>query len=84
MQPATSGLQEIFKNLDLSSMSQEITWSLNAPKCLCEPCFTAWLDWGKRVCKDDDGFYEERVKKEKFHRRQRKIAKQIDERSRKN
>lgn len=78
--------ERLWKAVDMKSVMDAMVWILNAPKCLCEPCFQNWLKWGKQRVKDkimSFKSYNEAVKEEKFHRKQRRISRKLDEISRK-
>ena len=54
-----------------------MTWELNVPRCLCEPCYQNWLEWGKELYKDNPKRYGERIESEKISREQRRSSKNL-------
>ena len=70
-------LAKVFKNIDFGKLDKAVVWALNAPRCLDEPCFQRWLAWGKKLLGARNKFYIEKVKKERFHRQQMRMARQL-------
>ena len=61
-------LQKALEGIDWELSHARMIWSLNSPRCLCEPCYQNWLEWGKRVYVGQEDSYQTRVNEENLHR----------------
>jgi hypothetical protein len=66
--PTTQDLQKALEGVDWELSRRRMLWSLNSPRCLCEPCYQSWLEWGKIVYVGQEDGYQKRVNEENLHR----------------
>lgn len=66
-------INSLLKGIDGELSSQRVTWAINSPKCLCDPCYQSWLEWGRSLYSDHIEVYQRRVKEEEVHREQRRV-----------
>lgn len=73
-------LQGALENIDWKLSQARMLWSMNSPRCLCEPCYKDWLEWGKRVYKEQRDVYQKRVDEEELHRKSIQSSRELRER----
>ena len=77
---AERALREELKNFDFKKSNERVLWSLNYPRCLCEPCYNGWLEWGQDVYEGETEQYKKRVAEEEKHRGQIRLSRSLDTR----